>query len=146
MEEPKVDEPTPATQRGHVEDGEMSAEAGEVGELPNVDDSDMHDATIEFHKEVDEAMDENDPDEHDSEMIAIMDILQTLGMDVAEANRFSAKVVRAQAEASATFFEAYGTGRIVEDASGTLRNLNIKGLAAFDLRTRKEDGSPWDFS
>ena len=39
-----------------------------------------------------------------------------------------------------------GTGRIVEDANGTLRNLNIKGLAAFDLRARKEDGSPWDFS
>ena len=96
----------------------MDAEVGEMGELPNVDDSDMQDDTVEFYKEVDEAMAENEVDDHDSEMVAIMDILQTLGVDVAEANRFSAKVVRAQAEASATFVEAYGTGRIAKDASG----------------------------
>ena len=64
-----------------------------------------------------------------------------------EANRFSAKVVRtAQGTRQQTFVEAYGTGRIVEHANNVLRNLNIKGLAAFDLRTSKEDGTPWDFS
>ena len=31
-------------------------------------------------------------------------------------------------------------------ANGVLRNLNISGLDAFDLRTSKPDGMPWDFS
>ena len=57
---------------------------------------------------------------------------------------FCAKAMHASSEPS--FLKAYGTGRIVEDANGVLRNLNIKDLAAFDLRTKKGDGTPWDFS
>ena len=108
----------------------------------------MHEDTAEFYQEVDEAMTETADDNHDTEMVAMMDILQTLGVDVEDANRFCAKAVRTAAQHAnePSFVEAYGTGRIVEQANGVLRNLNVKGLAAFDLRTRKEDGSPWDFS
>ena len=113
-------------------------------EPPGLIDDDMEADTTECSREVDEAMHE----EHDdTEMVAIMDVLQTLGVDVEEANRFSAKVVRtAQGTNQPTFVEAYGTGRIVEHANNILRKLNIKGLAAFDLKTSKEDGTPWNFS
>ena len=42
--------------------------------------------------------------------------------------------------------ELYGTGRILEASNGFLRNLNIKGLRALDLRTHKDDCTPWDFN
>ena len=151
--EPKIDEPpTPETPRepkanAPVQgDSNMDAQDVEADNLPDIDDSDMGGDTTEFYKEVDEAMEENDngDDDHDTEMVAMMDILQTLGVDVQEANKFCAKAMHAAA--SPSFVEAYGTGRIVEDANGILRNLNIKGLAAFDLRTKKGDGTPWDFS
>ena len=44
-----------------------------------------------------------------------------------------------------TFIEAYGTGNIVELAHGKLRNLNVEGLDAFDLKTKKKHGDIWDF-
>ena len=44
------------------------------------------------------------------------------------------------------FYEMYGTGNIVQAASTNVRNLNIKGLGAFDLRTCRPDGKPWDFT
>ena len=52
-------------------------------------------------------------EEHeDTERVAIMNVLQNLGVDVEEANRFSAKVVRtAQGTRQSTFVGAYGTGR-----------------------------------
>ena len=46
----------------------------------------------------------------------------------------------------ATFMELYGRGGITADANATRRSLNVKGLGAFDLRTLKPDGTPWDFS
>ena len=41
----------------------------------------------------------------------------------------------------ATFMELYGRGGITADANATRRNLNVKGLGAFDLRTLKPDGT-----
>ena len=40
----------------------------------------------------------------------------------------------------------YGQGRIIESANEHNRNLNIKGIKAFDLRVQKADGSYWNFS
>ena len=34
----------------------------------------------------------------------------------------------------------------MREANTARRDLNVKGLAAFDLRTSKPDGSPWDFT
>ena len=44
-----------------------------------------------------------------------------------------------------TFIEAYGRGPIMTEAKLNRRNLNVRGLHALDLRTTKEDGTPWDF-
>ena len=45
-----------------------------------------------------------------------------------------------------TFVEMYARGNIVEEANQRRRSLNIHGLNAFDLRTTKPSGEPWDFS
>ena len=80
----------------------------------------------------------------DTEMMARMDVLQTLRVDDEDANGFAAKVIRtSQRPAYPSFVEAYGTGRIVENANGVLRRPNVKGLAASDLRTRKPTDTPW---
>ena len=62
-------------------------------------------------------MDDNDNgvDDNDTEMVAMMNTLQTLGVDVHEANKFCANAMHAAA--SPSFIEAYGTRRIVEDAN-----------------------------
>ena len=39
-----------------------------------------------------------------------------------------------------------GRESISAEANATHRNLNVKGLGAFDLRTLKTDGTAWDFS
>lgn len=122
-------------------------EAMDRYELPDIDDPGMTEDTNDFHREVDEAMGDHANLSGDTEMVAMMDVLQTLGVDVEDANRCCARAVRtAQNMGAPSFIEAYGTGRIVESANGVLRNLNIKGHAVFDLRTRKGDGTPWNFS
>lgn len=45
-----------------------------------------------------------------------------------------------------TCIEAYGRGSIMAAANLSRRNLNVRGLHALDLRTTKEDGTPWDFN
>ena len=158
--EPKPEEPlpevsTPDTPKGDIEnlhlDEDMDATGDEVivdhEDLPDVEDSGMIDNTTDFYREVDEAMDGEEEMHEDTTMTAMMDVLQTLGVDVSDANKFSARAVRVARKASnPSFVEAYGTGLIVERANGVLRNLNVKGLAAFDLRTRKANGTPWNFS
>ena len=67
-------------------------------------------------------------DSDDYEMIALMDILQTLGVGPEEANRFSAKIMRISAQPlNPTFVEMYGCGNIVHAANHVLRNLNVDG-------------------
>ena len=77
----------------------------------------------------------------------MMDVLQTLGVECDQANRFSSHIMKiSQKPTVPTIVEVYGTGNIISMANGSLRNLNISGLDAFDLRTNKQDGTPWDFS
>ena len=45
-----------------------------------------------------------------------------------------------------SFMEMYGQGSIVAEANRSRRFLNIQGLNAFDLRTVKPDGQPWNFN
>ena len=87
IDEPKLDEPTPQTPQdlGNDADAAMDEEIhGNHGDLgDNVDDTGMdndndHDTT-EFYREVDDAMAE---ESDDIEMVAFMDVLQTLGVDV----------------------------------------------------------------
>ena len=81
----------------------------------------------------------------DFEMTAMLDVLQTLGVDIEVGNRFCVGVIHAAQKIHApSVIEAYGTGNIVNMVKGTLRNLNVDGLDAFDLRTNKNNGVPWD--
>ena len=43
-----------------------------------------------------------------------------------------------------TFMKMYGQGTFVSEANRPRRSLNCEGLRAFDLRTSKPDGSPWN--
>ena len=43
-----------------------------------------------------------------------------------------------------TFMELYGRGSVVADANKRRRNFDVRGIAAMNLRTYREDGSPWD--
>ena len=45
----------------------------------------------------------------------------------------------------ATFIELYGRGPIINEANGPRRNLGLRGLSAFYLRTMKPDGGNLDF-
>ena len=155
LKEPKHDKPLPPeTPRDLGDDIAQPLDEG-MEEMPPLmtdhDDEHMNSEvaggqTGDFHREVDDAMVETE-DSQDTEMVSMLDVLQTLGVDIEDANRFCAKAVRtARKLTDPTFIEAYGTGRIVEHANGILRNLNIHGLDAFDLRTKKKDNTPWDFS
>ena len=42
--------------------------------------------------------------------------------------------------------EMYGQGSLVTEANNKRRPLNLRGLNAFDLRTLKPDGTPWNFN
>ena len=163
QKEPKHDETLPKTVSPetpkNVEDTHRDASMEANADLEDHDPDNLRDIdnhamgdedndTTEFDREVDEDMEPNVGEAVDTEMAAMMDVLQTLGVDVEDANRFCAKAVRtaSQQGVDPSLVEAYCTVRIVENANGVLRNLNIKGLAAFDLRTRKGNGTPWDFS
>ena len=104
------------------------------------------DDTADFYKEVDADMDDKAEPE-DNEMVAIMDILRTLGVEPEDANRFSARIMRVSHQPlHPSFVEVHGCGNIVNAANHILRNLNVSGLCAFDLRTAKHSGEAWDFS
>ena len=95
---------------------------------------------------------------------ALMDTLQCLGVDCLVACNFAASVCRDKSRFAKlhreldqkarlvgsltrkrpTFVEMYGQGKIVEMANLHRRNLNLDGLCALDVRTCKQDGSPWD--
>ena len=77
-------------------------------------------------------------------MVAMIDCLQTLGVRPEHANRYAASIIRKHQIPPTTFYEAYGTGNIQRMAAANLRNLNVTGLAALDLRTCRPDGHPWD--
>ena len=131
---PKPEEPlpevlTPDTPKGGVEatpdDEHMDATGDEAivdhEDLPDVEDSGMVDNTTDFYLEVDEAMNGEEDMSEDTSMVAMMDVLQTLGVDVSDANKFSARAVRVARRASdPSFVEAYGTGLIMERANGVL--------------------------
>ena len=144
---PIPEQETPTTPTGPSMEVEDFDTAGNQdiggGDVEIKDDFD----TTDFHNEVDASMDDDAAHESDHEMIAMMDILQTLGVEPEEANRFSSRVMRISKQPlNPTFVEMYGCGNIVTAANHVLRNLNVTGLCAFDLRTAKPTGEAWDFS
>ena len=78
------------------------------------------------------------------EYINVVDVLHQLGVDPIVACRFVNSVRKAPSQ---TFMELFGQGRIVEAAAhGGRRSLNVTGLSAIDLRTKKPNGDHWDLS
>ena len=133
---PKMDQPNDNSAHD-IDDEHM--DANDLEDTPDLGDDGMIEDTTDSHVEVD-----NDSvGADDFAMTAMLSVLQTLGVDVNVANRFCVDVIHAARKP--TFIEAYGTGNIVELAHGKLRNLNVEGLDAFDLKTKKKHGDMWDF-
>ena len=144
---------------------EDTAMAQEVP-APTPKDTSMHDEfdTFNFHEEVDEALaddlevdfnGEDVEDPNDTIMSPMMDVLQTLGVDAVDAVDYCKRVIKDLPVVplcvigkpyQPTFFEFYGQGNLVKASHGPRRNLNLNGLRAFDLRTNKRNGEPWDFA
>ena len=99
-------------------------------------------------------------------MMVMMGVLQTIGVEAYVANKFAAPLSREEARihqlrdrmqhrrdvvASITrkqpsFAEINGRGSIMDMAPGAKRDLNIEGLHALDIRTKKPNGRHWDFN
>ena len=115
---PSVAPETPrdeSMEAGPREDLEVSADAGDIGN-DDLHMADMGDNT-NFYEEVDAADDAfmegqnpvDDGDSGDHDMIALMQLLQTLGVGPEEANGSSAKVMRISAQPiNPSFVEMYG--------------------------------------
>ena len=73
---------------------------------------------------------------------AMMDALRRAGASELEAQT-SAHSMMALTPPS-TFVEVYGKS-IYDHSHMSRRNLNVKGLSSFDIRSLKPDGTPWDF-
>ena len=65
------------------------------------------------------------------------------GVNELDAGKYAMAMMGSADEA--TFIEMYGCGSIINEANGPRRNLGLRGLSAFDLRTMKPDGGNWDF-
>ena len=121
-----------------------------------------------FYKVVDDDADmlENAQALEEHSMVAMLDVLQCLGVEPEIATGFAAaisrnkprfmqlrqnlehrsRMVSSPVGSQPTFIELYGRGSILEAAHGCRRNLNLQGLGALDLRTNKPGGTPWDFN
>ena len=83
----------------------------------------------------DEAMPESD---------AMMSALIAAGTSPEAASNFVHRVIGEKN--ATTFMEMYGQGSLVAEANKQRCSLNVEGLRAFDRRTHKPDGSPWNFN
>ena len=79
------------------------------------------------------------------EVASVSVLLQTLGVDVVEPTRVASLWVKEEPR-KPTFVEVYGGGALNEAANRSRRDIGVKGVGAFDLRTAKPDGTPWDFN
>ena len=106
----------------------------------HVDDSMEPDDTANFFQEVNN----DDHMDSDHEMAAMMDVLQTLGVEAEVAPNYCASIMKTANNPTVT--DVYGTGNMIGMANKKLRNLNVDGLCAFDLRVAKAGGTFGDFS
>ena len=84
-------------------------------------------------------------DPNDGDMVAMVGVMQILGVDPVCALRFAVDTVRRKPQGQ-SLMNMYGRGNIVEAANAHARSLNIAGLDALDLRTLRPDGDPWEFT
>ena len=122
---------------------EPSSEAQPLSPEPaplSADDGvDMEDTTFLYGDQAN--MEE---DTGDAEMTnALMDALRVLGVEPVLASRFAYALVKKDRP---SVLEMYGRGAVVHGANVGYRNLNIAGMDALDLRTKKPSGEAWDFT
>ena len=87
-------------------------------------------------------------EDHHMDADAMQFALTAAGVEQSDIDTFIQRIygVDRNAPDTKTFFEVYGMGNIVAEANQKRRHLNLKGLNAFDLRTVKPDGTPWNFN
>ena len=85
---------------------------------------------------------ESEPDDDDAASVHLVMALVKSGVEYDLAKK---KVKHMLSPTEGTFLELYGRGGSTDEANGARRDLNIKCLGALDLRTRKANGSMWDF-
>ena len=102
--------------------------------------SPLDDTTIE---ELLDGMDDDQTEGNDH----MVDAFILAGADRSEAIAHVKSIISSMQKTElTTFMEVFGGGAICSEANGPRRNLKIAGLNAFDLRTAKPDGPPWDFT
>ena len=140
------DEPEQAEQSGHWDPEAHHPQQPSMAEQDAADPSmDMFFPDAEGDEDdFDDVMGGLEPEDFDDHMI---DTLRIAG--VAEDTAFSfIRALRSEKLAKrkqSTFVELYGQGSVCKEAEKSAPSLNLKGLNAFDLRTRKPDGTPWNF-
>ena len=134
--------PAPETPLGdpahfHPDDQLVQDLEEEEEPLPRFADE-VHDTALDH---VFPEFDDDEPmDELDSNVM--LHAFLSAGTDLEAAKLYVNKIYNGKA----TFVEMYGQGSIVAEANKNRRSLNITGLNAFDLRTLKPDGQPWNFN
>ena len=98
-------------------------------------------------------------------MVALLDVLQTLGVRVTRACTFATPTIKANdlakqrcqtrttrrecvaslTGATPSFIEVYGRGGLT-DAAQKFKGLNVVGLRVLDLISHRPDGEKWDFT
>ena len=81
-----------------------------------------------------------DDSDDDKDPVRVVGSQKQLGDDMLDAQTYVDSISRAPG----IFVEVYGRGGICSEAR-RIRNQNLTGLAAMDLRRDKPDGLPWDF-
>ena len=146
MEKPKAPD-TPLSQSDHFQSDHRIAEGMQARGNPLGGPSE---AESYGRQDVDEAFDifmdfpEDDDDMGDptAASSAMEAALIAAGTCKDAAQLFVNKIV---GNTGATnFMEMYGQSTIVSEANRAQRSLNCEGLRAFDLRTIKPDGCPWN--
>ena len=90
-----------------------------------------------------------EPDAHaeeQSQLTAVIDVLQVLGLPAADATQAAMMMIREAKPRGPSVTELYGRGSLIDAAHHRYKTLEIRGMRAMDLRTFRPDGVPWDFS
>ena len=148
MEQPKAPD-TPLSSSDHFQSDQriaegMQAPGNPLGGPSEAESYGRQDVDEAFDIFMDLEQDDNDMGDPTAASSAMEAALIAAGTHRDAAKLFVNKIV-GNAGAT-TFMEMYGQGTIVSEANRTRRSLNCEGLRAFDLRTNKPDGCPWNFN
>ena len=128
---------TPAPLPGKVYAQEKPREVEEFAIEVNPDDMSLLELVSDDQPMVSSVV----PAEHSVAYADLVNVLQVLGVEPVIATRYVCSIKKHD---PVTVMELYVQGRVVKMAN-SMRDMNITGLDALDLRTCRPDGQPWDF-